>query len=344
MARVLLNTLFITTEGAFARLDGESVRVDANNQRLLQVPLHHLGSIVLFGGASMSSHLMMRCADDGREVTLLDYSGRYRARLVGRETGNILLRRAQYEAMMDESKTIAIARPIVAGKIKNSRQNLLRAARDANAKATKERLSVAAQGLVAQMECLRAETTLDGIRGVEGMAASIYFGAFGAMIARPPSEFAFVTRTRRPPRDRVNALISFLYSILATDCTGALEGVGLDPQAGFLHALRPGRPALALDLMEEFRPILADRLALTLINRKQIRPEHFVERTGGSVLLDDEGRRIVLAAYQKRRQEEVEHPLLRERTPIGLLPHLQARLLARYLRGDLKQYVPYVPS
>lgn len=194
----------------------------------------------------------------------------------------------------------------------------------------------------ALLASLPAAVTLDGVRGIEGQAAALYFDTFGAMITAPAEEFSFRFRTRRPPRDRVNALLSFLYSLLTQECLAACEGTGLDPQFGFLHALRPGRPALALDLMEEFRPSLADRLALTLINRRQLRPEHFEERTGESVFLNEEGRRTVLAAYQKRKQEEVSHALLRTPVPLGLIPHLQARLLARHLRGDLLYYPPYI--
>jgi len=342
MSKELLNTLFVTTPRAFVRLEGDTVRVESNGEKLLQVPLLHLGALVLFDSASVSPPLMCRCAEEGREITFLDFAGRFKCRLVGPTSGNVLLRKAQYAAQADEARSIAIARPIVAGKIKNARQTLLRAAREVREADQVAVLQAQAAFMAVHLQSLPDMQTLDGIRGIEGQAASCYFLAFGAMITRPKSEFAFVMRTRRPPRDRVNALLSFIYALLTTDCVAAVEGVGLDPQFGYLHCLRPGRPALALDLMEEFRSYLADRLVLTLINRRQIQPEHFETRPGESVLLTAEGRKLVLSAYQTRKQEEVMHPLLQTRTPIGLLPHLQARLLARHLRGDLPSYLPFV--
>ncbi len=342
MSRELLNTLFVTTPGAYARLDGDTVRVDADRIKLLQVPLLHLGSLVFFGGASLTPDLMHRCAAEGREITFLDFAGRFKCRLVGPTSGNVLLRKAQYEAHGNEARAIAIARPIVAGKIKNARQTLLRAAREARNDEDAQRLTAQAAFMADQLESLPEMRTLDELRGGEGQAAACYFSVFGAMITRDKSEFAFYVRTRRPPRDRVNALLSFVYALLTNDCVAAVEGVGLDPQFGYLHALRPGRPALALDLMEEFRSCIADRLVLSLINRRQIQPSHFEERPGESLLLTAEGRKIVLTAYQQRKQEEVSHALLKTKTPLGLVPHLQARLLARHLRGDLESYLPYV--
>lgn len=342
MAKELLNTLFIMTPGAYARLDGDTVRVELGEEKLMQVPLLHLGSIVLFGATSMTPALMMRCAEEGREITLLDTAGRFKCRVVGPTSGNVLLRKAQYDAMVDPQRATTIARYIVAGKIKNSRQTLQRAARETKDKEDMALLQEQVDALATFLQALPAASNLDAVRGLEGQAAACYFNAFGAMLRCDKSEFSFRTRTRRPPRDRVNALLSFLYALLTTDCVAAAEGVGLDPQFGYLHAIRPGRPALALDLAEEFRSVIADRLALTLINRKQIRPDHFVERPGGSVLMNEEGRKLVLVAYQKRKQEEVSHPFLKTKTPLGLLPHLQARLLARHLRGDLPNYLPYV--
>lgn len=342
MSRELLNTLFVLTPGAMARLDGDMVRVEADGSRLLKLPLLHLGSLVFFGGTSLTPQLMMRCAAEGREITFLDFAGRFQARVEGPVSGNVLLRKAQYEAHTNERRALAIARPIVAGKIKNCRLNLQRGAREARDGESRTRLEEAVTSLASLLERVPNTSTLDELRGVEGQAAACYFDVFGELITRDKTEFAFRTRTRRPPRDRCNALLSFLYSLLTTDCTAAVSGVGLDPQFGFLHALRPGKPALALDLMEEFRPCIADRLALSLINRRQIQPEHFTERPGDSVLLSEVGRKIVLAAYQKRKQEEVTHPFLKTKTPLGLIPHLQARLLARYLRGDLTGYLPYI--
>lgn len=346
MVHQLLNTLFVTAPDAYVRLDGETLKVEREKQTLLQVPQHHIGAVVLFGNAQMSSHAMARCAAEGREVTFLDYSGRFRCRVVGPVSGNVLLRYAQYEAAHDAGKGLAIARAIVAGKIRNSRQTLARGARDIKNADYAQALRIAAEHLGGMLPRLPAANTLDEVRGNEGEAAAWYFEVFGNLITAPPADFSFRFRTRRPPRDRVNALLSFFYALLTADCVAACEGVGLDPQIGYLHAMRPGRPALALDLVEEFRSCLADRLALTLINRRQIRADHFVvrEEAGDSVLLNDEGRKIALTAYQSRKQETVGHPFLKAKAPMGLLPHLQARLLARHLRGDLGQYPPHLST
>ncbi len=344
MTRELLNTLFVMTPDAYVRLDHDALKVEVGGTKLAQVPLHHLGAVMLFGNAMISPQAMHRCAQEGRAINLMDYAGRFKARVVGPTCGNVLLRQAQYEAHRDEARVRAIARTIVAGKIKNAHQSVLRAARDAKSPDDAAALRACGQTLAGLLTSLPDQATTDSVRGIEGQAAALYFDTFGAMITAAPDEFSFRLRTRRPPRDRVNALLSFLYALLTADCVAACEGVGLDPQFGFLHVLRPGRPSLALDLMEEFRPCLPDRLALTLINRKQIRPEHFEAREGAgeSVLLTEEGRKIVLGAYQARKKEEVPHPLLKEKAPFGLLPHLQARLLARHLRGDLDSYVPFL--
>lgn len=342
MVRELLNTLYVTNPQSYVRLENDTVKVELKEEVLGRVPLHHLGSIVLMGAASISPKLLERCAEDGRAVALFDHAGRFKCRIEGRTSGNVLLRKAQYETYASPERAAAVARSFVAGKIRNSRRNLLRAGREARKDADQEALRDGAEALEVLLGGLPRAVGLDGVRGIEGQAAAIYFDLFGAMITVPADEFAFKLRTRRPPKDRVNALLSFLYSLLTHDCVAACEGTGLDPQFGFLHALRPGRPALALDLMEEFRPSLADRLALTLMNRRQLRKEHFEERPGGSVLFNEEGRRLVLSAYQTRKQEEVPHLLLKEKAPMGLIPHLQARLLARHLRGDLTMYPPYV--
>jgi CRISP-associated protein Cas1 len=342
MSKEFLNTLFVMTPGAYAKLDGDTVRVDADGQKLIHAPLLHLGSMVFFEGSSLTPALLMRCAEEGREVTFLDFAGRFKARVVGPTGGNVLLRKAQYDAHADPVRNVDIARCIVAGKIKNARQLLLRGARETKGAAASLNLQDQAVALGALLLALPTAKTLDEARGIEGQAAACYFSAFGSLITRDKAEFAFRVRTRRPPRDRVNALLSFLYALLSGDCVGALEGVGLDPQFGYLHTLRPGRPALGLDLMEEFRAPFADRLALTLINLKQITPAHFEERPGGSVMLTADGRKTVLTAYQSRKREEVVHPFLKAKTPLGLVPHLQARLLARHLRGDLSAYLPYI--
>lgn len=344
MSHQLLNTLFVQTPEAYVHLDHDTLRVEVNRQPLLRVPLHHLGAVVLFGTATMSPQAMQQCVREGREVVFLDFAGRFRCRVVGPVSGNVLLRLAQYEAHHHPEKRLAIARRIAGGKIQNARLTLLRGARDATSDERRQTITQAAERLAESLKKLPTAINLDDVRGIEGEAGAWYFGAFGKLITTGASEFAFTLRTRRPPRDRTNALLSFLYALLGSDCTAAAEGVGLDPQVGMLHAVRPGRPALALDLMEEYRSGLVDRLALTLINRRQIRPEHFEarEEAGGSVLLNEEGRKLVLTAYQKRKQESVQHRLLKQPTPLGLVPHVQARLLARHLRGDLAHYPPFL--
>jgi len=344
MIRQLLNTLFVQTPHAYVRLEGDTLRVEVEKECRLQVPIQHLGAVVLFGDAMMSPGAMGRCAADGREVTFLDFSGRFRCRVAGPTRGNVLLRAAQYEAARTPAKALEIARRMVGAKIRNSRITLLRGVRDATTEEPRRALAEAAAGLATSLAASRTAPTLDDLRGVEGESAARYFAAFGQLLTVETSAFAFTLRTRRPPRDRVNALLSFLYAVLANDCAAAAEGVGLDPQIGFLHALRSGRPALALDLMEEFRSGLADRLTVTLINRRQLRPEHFDvrEEAGGSVLLNEEGRKAVITAYQGRKEEETRHRLLKGETPLGLAPHLQARLLARHLRGEVEQYQPFL--
>ncbi len=340
---VLQNTLYITTPDAYLRLEGDTVCVMVDDKKRLQVPLHHLSAFVLFDHVMLSPPLLGRCAEEGRSVVWLTRSGRFSARLEGPVSGNILLRQAQFRAADDAAQSLELARAAIAGKLRNSRQLLMRGARESEAAAEKEALVQAAKHLANQVRRLPAAGNLDELRGMEGDAARHYFEAL-SLVMKPQvrADFPFECRTRRPPRDRFNALISFLYALATGDCRAALETVGLDPQLGFLHAVRPGRPALALDLVEEFRSPLADRLALTLVNRAQIQPKHFDEREGGAVLLNDEGRKAVITAWQTRKQEEITHPLLQQPVPVGLLPHLQARLLARRLRGDIPHYVPYL--
>lgn len=333
MNRVLLNTLFVQTQGAYLRLEGDTVRVEVEGELRLQVPLHHLGGLVLFGNVLVSPFLLARCAEDGRAVVWLSESGRFQGRLEGPVSGNVLLRRAQHQALDREDKALALAKAFVGAKVRNAKAVLQRALREREGSGL---LRQAVEAQEAVLTYLSQARTLEEVRGLEGQAAAAYFSAFGGMILAPG--FSFQGRVKRPPRDPVNALLSFLYTLLVADAVAALEGVGLDPQVGYLHALRPGRPALALDLVEEFRAWWADRLALTLLNRRQLEAKHFVERPGGAVLLTEEGRREVIVAYQKRKQEEITHPLFKEPVPVGLLPHLQARLLARHLRGDLPGY------
>lgn len=342
LTRELLNTLYVMTPGATVVLDHETLKVRSEGETLLQVPLIHLGTIVLFERANITGEALRYCAAEGRAIVFMDYAGRFRARVQGPTTGNVLLRKAQFEALIDATRSREISRRIVAAKVRNSRLVLMRGARDAKAEDRSGPLRVAAARLAENLASLESAEDAGVIRGIEGAAASAYFGAFPNLLAVSTEDFAFRTRTRRPPRDRMNALLSFLYSLVTADCQSAAEGVGLDPQVGYLHVLRPGRPALALDFAEELRAVVADRLALSLVNRRQLRPEHFEVREGGGTLLNDTGRKLVLTAYQKRKREEVPHLLLDKPVPVGLIPHLQARLLARHLRGDLEEYPPFV--
>lgn len=337
----LLNTLYVMTQGAYVCLDHETVKVEVEGKVQMQVPLHHLGAIVTMGNVMLSPFIMGRCADDGRAVVILDWNGRFKCRIVGKTTGNVLLRQAQYEAVRDRGRCAAIARNIVAGKVKNSREILMRGARETDIPDESAALHKAAEVLADALFHLKTNTDIDHIRGLEGESANAYFHVFDRMVkeADRPT-FTMHGRNRRPPLDPMNGLLSFLYTLLLNDCITAVEGVGLDSQMGFLHVLRPGRPSLGLDMMEEFRSVLADRLALTLINRKQITGKSFEVRPGGATYLNDAGRKEVVVAYQKRKQDELHHPILDEKVPFGLLPHVQARLLARHLRGDLEEYTP----
>lgn len=338
----LLNTLYVTTPNAYAHLENDTIRVDVEREKRLQVPLHHLGSVVCFGNVMVSPALMHRLADDGISLVLLDSNGRFKARLEGPVSGNILLRRAQHAKADDTSFALLLARACIAGKLKNGRQVLLRGAREAKSGDDQTVLARGADDLGAALRALPETVDLDTLRGIEGDAAHKYFASVNALVRSDArAHFAMDGRTRRPPRDRMNALLSFLYSMLMNDCRSALEAVGLDPQLGFLHAVRPGRAALALDLMEEFRP-LADRLALTLVNREQISADDFVMREGGAVSLEGDARKAVVIAYQERKQEEITHPVLDRSVPLGLIPLLQARFLARTLRGEMDAYLPFM--
>jgi len=336
--RELLNTLYIQTQDTYASLKNDTIVVEHDGEVKLRVPLHHLNAVYAFGVVHISLPLLKKCAEEGKAVVLLEENGRFKARVTGKANGNVLLRRDQWLAHFSFSKTSDIARRIIAAKLQNTRQVLLRAARDHDVLALRE----CAQVHASILGLLEETRDVEILRGHEGLAAQHYFETFQQMIRVPGNDFKFNGRTRRPPRDRVNTLLSFLYSLGTTDCVGALEGVGLDPQCGYLHVLRPGRPALALDLIEEFRSVIFDRLALRLMNRKEVVAADFEGRQGGSWSLTSEGRRKVFTAYQERKKEEVAHPLLKAKVPVGLLFHLQARLLARHLRGDLEAYTPYL--
>lgn len=338
----LLNTLYVTLPDAWLRLDNDTLRVEVERETRVRVPLHHLNAVVCFGHTGLSAPLMHRLADEGIALVLLDAQGRFKARLEGAVSGNVLLRQAQFQRVNDPTFTLDTARACVAGKIKNSRQVLQRGAREAKVEDEAKYLSRLAADLATSLRDLPQANTLDQIRGIEGEAARQYFGGLNLLLrADQRAAFAMNGRTRRPPRDRFNALLSFLYAMWMNDCRSALEAAGLDPQAGFLHALRPGRAALALDLMEEFRP-WADRLALTLVNRGQIKANDFEIREGGGVSLQTDARKVVVVAFQERKKEEVTHPLLAQTLPLGLVPLVQARLLARAIREDAAPYLPFV--
>ncbi|MCK6414581.1 MAG: type I-C CRISPR-associated endonuclease Cas1c [Giesbergeria sp.] len=338
----LLNTLYLTTPETYLRLDNDTVRVEVERETRLRVPLHHLTAVVCFGHIGLSAPLMHRLAESGIALVLLDNNGRFKARLEGAVSGNVLLRQAQFQRVADAAFTLDLARACVAGKIKNTRQVVQRGAREAKSDAEASTLARLTDDLAASLRALPAASSLDQLRGLEGEAARQYFGGLSLLI-RPElrTSFAMDGRTRRPPRDRFNALLSFLYAMWMNDCRSALEVSGLDPQVGFLHALRPGRAALALDLMEEFRP-WADRLALTLINRGQLTERDFVLREGGGVSLQPDARKAVVVAYQERKKDEINHPLLAQPVALGLVPLVQARLMARAVRDDAAPYVPFV--
>lgn len=338
----ILNTLFVQTQGTYVRLEHETLKLEVEKEVKFQVPLHHLGSIVLFGNILISPFLIHQCAEDGRTVVWLTEHGRFKGRLTGSTTGNVLLRKALHEAAISVETSLTIARAVVAAKLQNARNVLLRAAREAVNPTERDALQAAAKHHAEGLSKASHAESMDSLRGIEGMAAKTYFGVFGLMVRQQRNAFPFAGRSKQPPRDPLNALLSLTYTLLTNDYVAACESVGLDPQVGFLHCLRPGKPALALDLMEELRAIFADRLVLTLINRQQIKSEDFIERPGGAIYLNDEGRKTFLAAYQKRKQEEVMHPILEQKVPFGLIPHVQARLLARYLRGDVPHYQPFI--
>lgn len=339
----VLNTLYVMTGGSYLHLDNDTVRIEIERETRLRVPLHHIGGIVVFGDVLVSPALIARCAAQGITITLLDRNGRFTARVEGPVSGNILLRRAQHDALLDDAKALGLARSFVAGKLRNSRTLLQRGARESTDEEDRQVLSAAVQKFDASLRAAAVVGNMDALRGVEGEAARNYFSALNAVLKPATREhFGLAGRHRRPPRDRMNALLSYLYTLLTHDCRSALESVGLDPQAGYLHVLRPGRPALALDMVEEFRSVLADRMALTLVNRGQLKHGDFRITEGGGVLLADDARRAISVAWQERKKDTLTHPLLDTQVPIGILPMIQARLLARTLRGDVPAYLPFV--
>ncbi len=340
-----LNTLFVTLEGAYLRKDGEAVEVKFDGESKLRVPLHNLDGIVCFGyDIVASASLMAGCAQANVALSFHSPHGKFLACTNGFTSGNILLRRSQYRKADSEAASLAIARNIVAAKIANSRTIVQRVSRDHGDKDPERafELGRASDFLEHRVGmALRAES-LDSLRGVEGDSATAYFSVLPKFLTNHDPSIAFDGRSRRPPRDPVNALLSFLYSLLTHDCRSALESCGLDPQCGFLHRDRPGRPSLALDLMEEFRAFLADRTAISLLNRRQIQFSDFRTEEAGGVFLKEDSRKTVLTTWQERKADEITHPFLDEKMTVGLLPHIQARLLARHIRNDLDAYPPFL--
>lgn len=332
-----LNTLYITTQGSYLSKDGECVCVRVEDKDIGKIPIHTIGGIVCFGRVGVSPFLLGHCADHGVTVSFCKENGRYLAAMHGPVSGNVLLRREQYRRADSPETSAEIARAFVIGKIVNCRTVLRRAARDRK----DDLLSRAADSMSDCLSRLASPAHLDFVRGVEGEAANHYFGAFDQMIGPDRTAFRFSSRNRRPPLDPVNCLLSFLYTLLTHDVRSALECSGLDPAVGFLHRDRPGRPSLALDLMEEFRPYVADRLALTLINRGQVSSRGFRKSKSGAVLMDEATRKSVILAYQERKKKEIIHPFLKEKMTLGLVWHMQTRLLARHLRGDIDAYPPF---
>jgi CRISP-associated protein Cas1 len=334
----LLNVLYVLTPDTYLGKEGQCVAVRMDGQSPRRIPIGNLQGIVCLGRVTVSPYLMAMCAANGVALTWMTETGRFLAGMHGETRGNVLLRREQFRWADDPGRSAAMARFILKGKLGNGRTILRRGARDTQDEARGTVLSAAADTLTAALTRLDRETDLDGLRGVEGDAASTYWSAFPSLIGNADPAFMFLERNRRPPLDAVNCLLSFVYTLLAHDVRSALEGVGLDPYVGFLHRDRPGRASLALDMMEELRPVLADRLVLSLINRRQVAAKGFQTLDSGAVVMDDDTRRTVIDAWQTRKQETIRHPFLNEPAEIGLLPHIQSLLLARHIRGDLDGY------
>ena len=337
-----LNTLFVTTQGAYLAKEGETVVVKVEKEIRLRVPIHTIGGIVCFGNIMCSPFLMGFCAERDVAISFLTERGRFLARVQGPVSGNVLLRREQYRRADDMGVSAEMAKAVLTGKLANCRTVLQRALRDHSDKLNEDEVREASQRISGSLQSLQSDLSLNVLRGIEGEAAHTYFGVFDHLITSQKKDFIFRGRNRRPPLDRINCLLSFLYTLVLHDVRSALESVGLDPAVGFLHRDRPGRPGLALDIMEEFRPFLADRLTLSLINLNQVQKKGFKQMESGAVLMDDDTRKAVLVAYQKRKQDEILHPFLEEKVTIGLLFHMQALLLARCLRGDLDGYPTFI--
>ena len=341
MAEIAQNILYITREGVYLHHELELLKVKEKDETLLKIPLHHLRGITFFGRGSMSPSLLQKCLQKGIFVTYLNSNGRFLGRLEGSGAGNVLLRKEQILKSEQEEFSLNVARAFLAGKIQNARLNLMRTAREIQEETQAEELRAIAEKLNKSLKSLKKAADRDSLRGHEGDAARAYFSVFDHCITSQKDDFQFQGRTKRPPRSRVNALLSFYYSLLTNDCMAACQSCGLDPFVGFLHRDRPGRPSLALDLVEEFRAF-ADRIVLTLINRKQIQAKDIHERPGSVYSLTDDSRKKVITVYQERKQDEIHHPLLDIKVRIGELPFYQARVLSRVIRGELPEYIPFL--
>lgn len=339
--KTLANVLYITTPDTYLSLDGENIVIKKDEHTSTRLPLHNLENIVCFNWQGASPALMGACAERGIGLAFLSPNGRFLGRVSGKIHGNVLLRKKQYRLSEEETHCVPIASSFLIGKVYNSRKVIERALRDHALLVDKVALSKASSFLKEILSTLVTCKHIPELMAFEGSAAKIYFGVFDQLILQQKDDFRFVERSRRPPLDNMNSLLSFLYTLLTNEVVSALETVGLDPYVGFLHTERPGRPSLALDMMEELRPVFADRLALSLVNRRQVSAKGFTQKESGGILMDDETRKTVITAWQERKKEEIEHPYLKERIPFGLIPHVQALLLARHLRGDLDAYPPF---
>jgi CRISPR-associated protein Cas1 len=339
--RKLLNTLYVTSQGSYLQKEGETILVEREKQKIMQIPIHTIGGIICFGNVLCSPFLLGFCAEHDVAVSFLSAHGRFLASVRGPVSGNVLLRRQQYRIADDEQVTREIAANVVSGKLANCRVVINRTIRDHSAKINAEELKKASENIGGIIDRIPRAAGTDEVRGLEGQAAAEYFKVFNHLIVDQKEDFAFIDRNRRPPLDEVNALLSFVYTLLTHDVRSALETVGLDTAVGFLHRDRPGRHGLALDLMEEFRPVIADRLVLSLINRRQLGKKGFTKAANGAVIMDDDTRKTVLTEYQNRKQDEIYHPYIEETVPIGLLFFIQANLMARYIRGDIDGYPPF---
>lgn len=339
--RKLLNSLYITSPGAYLSKDGENIVVKIEEGESFRIPAHNIENILCFAHMGASPSLMAHCAEKGIGLAFFTPNGRFLARVSGPVSGNVLLRRTQYRWADDMDQSKKLAAGFILGKVANSRIVLKRAMREYQSDGDWTDVGQVAEYLKSRYRSIEIAENLDILRGLEGESARAYFSVFDSLIRNQKEHFVFAERNRRPPLDRVNCLLSLLYSLLRHEVQSALESVGLDPAVGFLHRDRPGRPSLALDMMEELRPVLSDRMALSLINRKQIQGSDFLIKENGAVLLKPEARKEILAAWQRRKREEIIHPFLNEKIPIGLIPYTQALLLARYMRGDLDGYPPF---